>query len=694
MARMLLGRPASPAESGAVWDALSSLVMETMMFHRQWARRQGLTPLQFTVLKSLDAQGPLQPSQIADQFGISRSAVSSEINTLEAGGWVLRTHPSGNRRTRLTSLTPRARRVLRTAVRQVPAPARPGPRWGARRRTCPVDPYDQRPCRSVEGPPGRRAPRSRHEGALIMDAPTKGTPETAPAPKTMETFDQAYAYRVMLLLAGIVMVVLYVEGMLTPSLPTIQAEFHVDTAQVTLIISAYAIAGVASSPVIGKLGDILGKRKVLMGTMLAYAAAVSVTGFSPNFTFMVAARTIQGIGLTILPLGMALVREEFPREMVPRAQGILSAMFGIGFAISLPIGSWVSQNYGWRDTYHSAIPIVLLLTIGVFLLVRESSYRRPNARVDYGGALLIGFSLAGIVAALSQGQAWGWGSTLTLSFAAAGVLLLVPFILWERRWTQLGREPIVDPRLLRERNVAVTNTVVTVAGLGMYMALFALIYRFEFPPISGGFSQNILQAGIDIVPLALSMLVIAVIASVLVSRTGVKPLALGGAILTAIGFFLVAGATSLLQVLLYETVVGAGIALLNASIINMLVLTVDPKDMGQATAMNNVFRNLGGSVGAPIVGALLAAYVVTVPGGPLAGTTLPSLQAFQYAFWIAAVITIVGGIAVLLGQEVLGPNRHKKFAHLPQAKGFRLGSSAPAPKGAGLPTESAPASGR
>ncbi len=523
-----------------------------------------------------------------------------------------------------------------------------------------------------------------------MEAPPNDPAPAPPTPKTLDTFDRAYAYRVMLLLAGIVMTVLYVEGMLTPSLLTIQGDFHVDTAQVTLIISAYAIAGVALSPVIGKLGDILGKRKVLMGTMLAYAAAVSVTGFSPNFTFMVAARTIQGIGLTILPLGMSLVREEFPRELVPRAQGLLSAMFGIGFAISLPLGSFVSQNYGWRDTYHSAIPVVLLLTIGVFLLVRESNYRRPNARVDYGGALLIGLSLAGIVAALSQGQAWGWGSKLTLSFGIAGLALLVPFILWERRWTRMGREPVVDPRLLRERNVAVTNTVVTVSGLGMYMALFALIYRFEFSPLSGGFSQDILQAGIDIVPLALSMLVISILASLLVSRTGVKPLAVGGAMVTSLGFVLVASATTLGQVLLYELVVGAGMAFLNASIINMLVLTVDPRDMGQATAMNNVFRNLGGSVGAPIVGALLAAYVVSVPGLPAGSPLPPSLQAFQYAFWIAAVITVVGGIAVLLGEEVLGPSRHAKFAHHPQAKGFQLRRSAQAPAPPALPSESAP----
>lgn len=498
--------------------------------------------------------------------------------------------------------------------------------------------------------------------------PNPPTESAEPLPKTLATFDRAYANRVMVLLMGIVMTVLYIEGMLTPSLPTIQADFRVDAAQVSLIISAYAISGVALSPVVGKLGDILGKRKVLAGTMLAYAAAVSVTGFSPNFTFMVAARTVQGIGLTILPLGMSLMREEFPRELVPRAQGLLSAMFGIGFAVSLPLGSFVSQNFGWRATYHSAIPVVLLLTGLVILLVRESAYRRPGTRVDYVGAALLGASLAGFVTALSQGQVWGWGSPLTVGFALLGAALLAPFLLFERWWRSKGREPIIDASLLRERNVAVTNAVLTVAGLGMYLALFVLIYQFEFPHVSGGYNGafptiNILNAGLDIIPLALGMTVVAALASILVSRTGVKPLALIGTFVTALGFYLISLATSLGQALAYELVIGGGIALLNASVINLLILTVHPRNMGQATAMNNVFRNLGGSIGAPIAGSLLATY--TVSTGVFAGSGLPSHLAFQFAFWIAAGVTMVGGLAVLLAQEVLGPSRHPKFAIRP-----------------------------
>ncbi len=493
-----------------------------------------------------------------------------------------------------------------------------------------------------------------------------------PTPKTPETFDQHYANRIMLLLAGVVLVVLYVEGMLTPSLPTIQSDFGVDAAQVTLIVSAYAAAGVALSPVIGKLGDIYGKRKLMIVVMFTYAVAVTVTGFSPNFAFMVAARTVQGVGLTIIPLGMSLMREEFPREMVPRAQGILSAMFGIGFAISLPLGSLVSQDYGWRWTYHSAVPFVLVMTVLVFLLVKESPYRRPSTKVDYLGALFLGLGLAGIVAALSQGEAWGWSSPLTLGFAFLGAAMFVPFVLVERRLTVRRREPIVDVQLLAERNVTVTNVVLTVAGLGMYLALFTLIYQFEYPLASGGYNSgcvslqncsfNILAAGIDILPLAAGMTVVALAASVLVSRVGVKPLALTGGLVTALGFALEGYATSLPTALGIEVVVGAGIGLLNASIINLLVLTVDPRDMGQATAMNNVFRNVGGSVGAPIAGSLLATYVLT--SGPFAGI-FPGPLAFHYAFFIAAGITVVGTVTILFAQEVLGPHRHAKFAHLP-----------------------------
>ena len=112
-------------------------------------------------------------------------------------------------------------------------------------------------------------------------------------------YDKHYTNRVMILLAFIVIIVMYVEGMLTPSLPSIASEFGVSVSQVSLVLSSYLVGGVALTPVVGKLGDIYGKKKILSVSLIVYAIFVSVTGFSPNFTFMVVSRAIQGIGLTM-----------------------------------------------------------------------------------------------------------------------------------------------------------------------------------------------------------------------------------------------------------------------------------------------------------------------------------------------------------------------------------------------------------
>ena len=501
------------------------------------------------------------------------------------------------------------------------------------------------------------------------------SPPTVDAQGQM-VFDSAYTTRILLLLAGLVSLILYVEGMLTPSLPQIESEFGITASQASLILSSYLVVGVALTPVFGKLGDIYGKRLVLSAVLVAYAATVSVTGFSPNFGFMIAARAFQGVGLTLIPLGMALVREEFPKEKVPRAQGILSAMFGVGFAVSLPLGSWVSNTYGWRFTYHSAIPVVLALAVLTLLLLRESPFRRPNVKIDFVGAVVLGAALALVVLALSEGPAWSWTSVATLGTLGLGLLLLGPLVLFERAYAARGGEPILDLRLLSNRNVLVSNVVLGVSGLGMFLALFSLTYRFELiGPAS--FHESIFTAGLSLVPMAVAMLVFAPLAGLTVSRTGVKPQAILGGALSAVGFFLAGWEAALPGVYLGELFLGAGLAFVNASVVNFLVLSVDPRDMGLATSMNGVFRNLGSSIGAPIAGSILStytvAYAIQTPGGP-ASIQVPGAEAFQIIFAVAAATAVLGAVLSLLGTEVLGPSVAKPSA-----------ATAPGPRRAGAP---------
>lgn len=468
----------------------------------------------------------------------------------------------------------------------------------------------------------------------------------------IQKYDKKYANFVMLLLAMIIVAVMYVEGMLTPSLPSIAKDFHITVDQVSLVLSTYLITGVAASPIMGKLGDIYGKKKMMSIAMIIYAGAVSVTGFSPDFTFMVISRAVQGIGLTIMPLGMALIREEFPPEMVPKAQSLISGMFGAGFAISLPLGSLISNDFGWRMTYHTAIPFIVALAILTVFAVHESKYRKPNVKVDYIGAVMLGVPLALVVLALSEGSQWGWTSTLFLGMMVVGLFLFVPMLLYERHYHSHKGEAIFDMNLLKKRNVLVANLTLTIAGMGMYLSMQALSYKFETPS-PNGYGLNILDTGLSMVAFALGMIVFSVITGKVITRVGIKPLGIVGAIISATGFFLLALSPTYMETLLWEFVIGSGMAVMNAALINLLILSVDPREMGLATSMNSTFRYLGSSIGAPIAGAILSLYTITVvsPTGTLA---LPDSTAFHYAFIIGAITFVFAAIITILGKEMLG----------------------------------------
>lgn len=475
-------------------------------------------------------------------------------------------------------------------------------------------------------------------------------------------FDSKYATKVMGILALLVIIVMYVEGMLTPSLPSIAHAFHISISQVSLVLSTYLVGGVAFTPIVGKLGDIYGKKKILTIVILIYSAAVSVTGFSPNFTFMVVSRTIQGIGMAIMPLGMSLVREEFPRELVPKAQALISAMFGAGFAISLPLGSFVSNNFGWRVTYHSAIPFVVALAIVTIFVVKESRFKRPETKIDYVGATLLSSVLGLFVFALSEGPTWGWTSNGTLLLLVLGAILVFPLTVYELNYTRKKGEAILNFKLLSERNVMVANIALSISGMAMFLSMQALTYRFELP-VPAGFGKSIEDTGVSLIPFAIGVLIMGPVTGVLVSKTGVKPLAIFGALLSATGFFMQSTLPGFTGVMIYEFITGAGLSLLNGSMINFVVLTVHPRDMGLATAMNGTFRSLGSGIGAPVAGSLLstftASFAIGVGGGITISSILPSHLAFTYIFVVASIAFIASAIVILYGKEVLGRGQYK-----------------------------------
>lgn len=471
-------------------------------------------------------------------------------------------------------------------------------------------------------------------------------------------YDKKYTTLIMIILAMLILIVMYIEGMLTPSLPSIAKDFNVSISQVSLVLSVYLVTGVALSPIVGKLGDIYGKKKMLVIVLLIYSLAVLSTGFSPNFAYMLASRGIQGIGLTVMPLGMSLVREEFPRRLVPKAQALLSAMFGAGFAVSLPLGSLVSNDLGWRYTYHTAVPFVFALVIISSIYIRESQYRRPGTKVDYIGASLFAIALGLIVFGLSDGPVIGWSSLTVLSLIFMGMFIFIPTFLYERRYSFRGNEAILDQRLLSRRNVWIPNVVLSISGMGMFLAMQSLTYRFESPS-PYGFGISILDTGLSLVPFAIGTLIFGPVTGSIITKHGVKKMAVIGPIVAAVGFMLETTLPSFLLTLVYGFIIGSGISIMNSSIINILVLSVDPKDMGLATSMNGTFRNLGSSIGAPVAGAILSTYSVAAVSGSPYTLSLPTHFAFELAFLIAVALFAVSAVVVVFSREVINTGGRK-----------------------------------
>lgn len=474
-----------------------------------------------------------------------------------------------------------------------------------------------------------------------------GKDNSAPASPQPE-FSQSYANRVIALFSVLAAFVLFVDIMLTPSLPKIALQYKVSIAEVSLIISLYTVFGTAVNPVIGKLGDIMGKKKVLVYVLVIYSIMVAITSFASNFTLLLVSRTIQGVGLGIFPLAFSLVREQFPRERVPRAEGILSAMFGAGAAFGLPIGAWIANYYGWQTNYHVALPFIIVLTILIYFNVRESSVVHREAKLDYVGSIWLGGGLAAIVFGLSEGSSWGWTSPSVLILIFGGLAALFPLVFYERRVPH----PILDLKLLAIRNVLVSNIVGLSSGAALFLAFQTITFQLELPP-PAGYGFDILKTGIYLIPLAIAILVVAIPVGRAIPKYGAKPFLYAGCIVGGIGFYLISTASSANGLVGFLVVASVGLGMLLVSSQNLLVLSVQRRQMGLATSLSTVFRNIGSSLGSPIAGSLMSTFVTSYV---IAGQTysIPTKTAFEYAYLIAVAGFVVTLIVSFFAREVIG----------------------------------------
>jgi len=448
-----------------------------------------------------------------------------------------------------------------------------------------------------------------------------------------------YAVRVLLTVTAVSLLINYVETMVIPGIPNIQKDLVTTQTVASWITSAFLIVGAAVSPLFGKLGDIFGKKKILLVVLLFYIAGVGLAGFSSTISMLIAARAIQGVGFAIVPLGLAIITDIFPEEQVATAQGIISGTFAIGAALGLVIGSYVVQDLSWQWAFHTAFILSIVLFLLVVVMLKKDT-PGVKSKVDFTGATILMAGIVLILVYLTEAPNLGWLSYENVAFLIPGLILTMYFFVFENKRTN----PLIHLSLLKIRNVLVANLVGIMSGFSMFLLFFAVIYYANYPP-PYGLNLTIIETGLTLAPATLVMLVIGPVMGRLTSRVGPKPILVLGAAISIVGLLLfIFHRGTTIELTTDVAVALVGVVSLIIPIVNMIAVCVPEENTAVGLGMNTMLRNLGGAIGPVLATTIMSTYtaqiIVTIQGHPVVIGTVGNSTAFNTIFTI--------GIALML----------------------------------------------
>ena len=305
--------------------------------------------------------------------------------------------------------------------------------------------------------------------------------------------------------------------MVVPALPEIQRHYGVDASDSTWVFTVFLVTSCVCTPILGRLGDMYGKERLLLISLGVFAAGNLVSGTAQSLEVLILGRAIQGAGGAVFPLAIGIIRDEFPRERVASGIGSISAMFGIGGGVGLVVSGLLIEWLGVDSIFWLSLVVSAAAAWATWRFVPESPVR-VQARVDFVGAALLGLALLSLLLGVSEGTAWGWSSARILGLFAGAVVVGALWVAWERR----VEDPMVDLALMARRPVWTANLAAMAVGLSMF-ASFILIPQFvqaDPAEVGYGFGASITLSGIYLLPSALVMLVAGPLSGRLSTRRG------------------------------------------------------------------------------------------------------------------------------------------------------------------------------
>ncbi|WP_345480149.1 MFS transporter [Amnibacterium soli] len=455
------------------------------------------------------------------------------------------------------------------------------------------------------------------------------------------------------------------------ALPAAQADLGFSNADRQWVVTAYSLAFGSLLLLGGRLGDLVGRKRMFLIGLVGFAIASALGGAASTFGLLVAARALQGVfGAMLAPTALAVLTTTFtiPKERA-RAFGVFGALAGAGGAVGLLLGGVLTESFDWRWNLYINDVIAVVAVIGAILLVPNLQRTGPRPKLDVPGTLLVSGALFGLVYGFSNAESDGWGSPATWGFLAGAVALGVAFVLWQRR----AAHPLLPLAILRDRNRAAAYASVLIAGIGMFGVFLFVTYYIEttlhYTPI---------RTGISFLPM-IGMLVLAaqVGTNVLVPRFGPKVMVPIGMLLaaTALVLFTRLDASSAYapDLLVPLMLMGTAMGTIMPASMQTATLGVDRQYAGVAGALVNTSQQVGGSIGTALLNTLAATAATDylADHGPITAAVgaAAAVHSYTTAYWWCAAFFAFGAVlaAVVFRRRSQGLALHTAHVQAPAA---------------------------
>jgi MFS family permease len=448
------------------------------------------------------------------------------------------------------------------------------------------------------------------------------------APRVSGTPTRSPAFVAALALAGIT--VSLQQTLVVPLVPQFPRLLGAPAADTAWIVTATLLTAAVATPVVGRLADMVGKRRMMFFCLAMLIAGSVVAALAGSLIPLIVGRALQGLSTGLIPLGISLMRDELPPERLGSATALMSASLGVGGALGLPLAALVAQTADWHVLFWAAGGLGVIVLGLVIALVPESA-QRAGGRFDVLGALGLAVALVALLLAVSKGSSWGWGSPLTVGLIVAAVVVALAWGVWELRTPQ----PLVDLRVSARRQVLLTNLASVVFGFSMFAMSLVYPQLLQLPVSTGyGLGQSILVAGLVLAPGGIAMILMSPVSARISAVSGPRTTLMAGAVVVAVGYGIGAAFHgSVWELVISSVVIACGIGLAYGAMPSLIMAAVPVAQTAAANSLNNLMRALGTSFASAIAGVLLATL--------LTSAGVPSEAAFVLVMLLGAAAAVI-----------------------------------------------------